>query len=65
MVETLRSKVRPGSILLFHNDTKNTPAALRQLIPELKGQGYEFVLVKDLILWEGYTLDHEGRQTAS
>lgn len=62
MVETVLKKVRPGGILLFHNDTKNTPAALRQLLPELKGQGYEFVLVRDLVYPDGYTLDHEGLQ---
>ncbi len=62
MAATVREKVRPGSILLFHNDTENTPEALRQIIPELKGAGYEFVLVEELILKEGYTLDHEGRQ---
>lgn len=62
MVQTILKKVRPGSILLFHNDTQNTPAALRQLLPELKGQGYEFVLVRELIYQDGYMLDHEGRQ---
>lgn len=62
MVTDVSQKVRPGSILLFHNDTPNTPAALRQLIPMLKGEGYEFVLVKDLVFTEGYRLDHEGRQ---
>lgn len=63
MIRTIENKLRPGSILLFHNDTENTPQTLRQLIPLLKGEGYEFVLVRDLILWEDYTLDHEGRQS--
>lgn len=62
MVESVASAVTPGSILLFHTDTKNTPAALRQLLPRLKGEGYEFVLVKDLILREGGRIDHTGRQ---
>lgn len=65
MVESVTKNVQPGSILLFHNDIQNTPDALRQIIPTLKGEGYEFVLVTDLILTEGYTLDHEGRQTKS
>lgn len=65
MVQTIQNKVRSGSILLFHNDTKNTPAALRQLIPLLKGQGYQFVLVKDLISFDAVSLDHEGRQILS
>ena len=62
MVETVTSKVKNGSILLFHNDTKNTPQALAQIIPLLKGEGYEFVLVEDLIYKDNFTLDHEGRQ---
>lgn len=62
MVADVSQKVQPGSILLFHTDTVNTPAALRQLIPLLKGEGYTFVLVKDLIYPEPYTLDHTGRQ---
>lgn len=63
MVETVVSKVKNGSIILFHNDTKNTPQALEQIIPELKGKGYEFVLVSDLIYKDNFTLDHEGRQS--
>ena len=54
MIDSLKKLVRPGSILLFHNDTENTPAALRRLIPELKGEGYEFVLIEDLVLKENY-----------
>lgn len=56
-------KVKNGSILLFHNDTKGTPEALEMLIPRLQGDGYRFMLVRDMIYADGYTLDHEGRQT--
>ncbi|MEG0693081.1 MAG: polysaccharide deacetylase family protein [Oscillospiraceae bacterium] len=62
MVQTVTSKVKNGSIILFHNDTKNTPQALAQIIPQLQGEGYEFVLVEDLIYKENFTLDHTGRQ---
>lgn len=62
MVDTITKKVKNGSIVLFHNDTKNTPKALEQIIPTLKGEGYEFVLVEDLIYDDNYKLDHEGRQ---
>lgn len=62
MVKTVREKIRGGSILLFHNDTKNTPAALRQIIPLLKGEGYRFVLISDMIYKDNYVLDNEGRQ---
>lgn len=63
MVETVMKKVRNGSILLFHNDTKNTPETLAEIIPRLQAEGYEFVLVKDLIYTDNFKLDHEGRQS--
>lgn len=62
MVESIAAGIRPGSILLFHNDTANTPAALKQLLPRLRGEGYRFVLVEELISWESCPLNHEGRQ---
>lgn len=63
MASFIIKKATSGSILLFHNDTKNTPQALEMIIPRLQSEGYSFVLVKDLIFNENYTLDHEGRQT--
>jgi len=51
-----------GSILLFHNDIPETPIALRRILSELKNQGYEFVPVSELIMREGFKLDHTGRQ---
>lgn len=62
IVNRITKKARNGSILLFHNDTEPTPKALELLIPRLLSDGYEFVLVEDLIAFENYTLDHEGRQ---
>lgn len=62
MVRDIRDNIREGTILLFHNDTKNTPNTLRQIIPVLKGEGYEFMLISDMIYKENYTLDNEGRQ---
>lgn len=41
--------VKPGSILLFHNDLANTTEALPEILSNLKSQGYEFVTVKELI----------------
>lgn len=54
--------VKPGSILLFHNDLENTTEALPEILSELKSQGYEFVAVKDLILQDNYTIDSNGKQ---
>lgn len=61
MARDVIAKVRPGSILLFHNDTENTPEALELILPALQAQGYTFTLVEDMLL-EIFTLDHAGRQ---
>ena len=55
--------VKPGSIILFHNDTKNTPKALPIVLKKLAQQGYSFVLIEDMIKYEDYKLDNAGMQT--
>ena len=54
--------LRNGSIVLFHNDAKYTPAALDTIIKGLKAKGYEIVPLSELIHRQGYHMDHEGRQ---
>ena len=58
-------KVKPGSIVLFHNAARHTPEALPKILADLKGKGYEFVTVGDLILRENYYIDHTGKQIPS
>lgn len=55
-------KVKSGSIVLFHNDAKNTPKNLPRIIENLKSQGYEFVTVGQLIYKENYQIDYSGKQ---
>lgn len=62
MAHTIMSNIQSGGILLFHNDTINTPEALEIVLPALQEEGYEFILVKDLILWEDYAINHQGLQ---
>ena len=57
-------RVRPGSIILFHNAAKNTPAALPTVIEGLIQKGYAMVPVSDLLIPGEYTIDHTGRQLA-
>lgn len=54
--------VKPGSILLFHNDLENTTEALPEILNNLKSQGYKFVPVSELIMKENYTIDSNGKQ---
>ncbi len=56
------SKVKNGSIVLFHNDADHTPAALPNILKNLKEQGYEFVFIEDLIYKENYEIKHDGTQ---
>ena len=56
------SKVKNGSIVLFHNDADHTPAALPNILKTLKEQGYEFVFIEDLILKDNYEIKHDGTQ---
>ncbi len=62
IVKRVTSKVKNGSIVLFHNDATHTPAALPTILKCLKDEGYEFVFISDLILKENYTIDHSGMQ---
>lgn len=56
------SKVQNGSIILMHNGAKHTPEALPRILETLKKDGYEFVLISDLIMKDNYTIDHTGKQ---
>lgn len=56
------SKVKNGSIVLFHNDADHTPEALPTILKCLKDEGYEFVLIEDLIYKDNYEIKHNGTQ---
>lgn len=56
------SKVKPGSIILCHNDAEHTPEALPNILKCLKDEGYEFVFISDLILKKNYEIDNTGKQ---
>ena len=60
--QRVTSKVRNGSIVLFHNDADHTPAALPIILKCLKDEGYEFVFISDLIFKENYEIKHDGTQ---
>ena len=54
--------VKPGSIILCHNNGLHTAEALPMIFSTLKNRGYEFVPIGELIYKDGYTIDHNGRQ---
>lgn len=62
ITKRVTSRIQPGSIVLFHNAAKHTPAALPAIIEYLIANGYEIMPVSQLILKGDYTIDHTGRQ---
>jgi polysaccharide deacetylase family sporulation protein PdaB len=56
------TKVKPGSIILFHNDTPHTARMLPDIISALKNNGYEFLPVSKMILKDDYFIDFDGTQ---
>lgn len=59
------TRVKPGSIVLFHNAAKNTPEALPGIIESLITDGYNLIPISENISKGDYTVDHEGRQISS
>ncbi|MCX7614776.1 MAG: polysaccharide deacetylase family protein [Clostridiales bacterium] len=62
ITDRVLKKVQPGSIILFHNAAKNTPAALPGIIEGLIQKGYKFAPISELIYRDNFTIDHTGKQ---
>ncbi len=57
--------VKPGSIILCHNNGLHTAEALPMIFSTLKNRGYTFVPISELIYTKNYYVDHNGRQFAN
>ncbi len=62
ITDRVTKRVKPGSVMLFHNGAKNTPEALPQVIEKLQADGYRFVKASELIYKENFIIDHSGKQ---
>jgi len=62
IIKRVMDKVKPGSIILFHNDTKHTAKILPSIIEKLKEAGYRFEPVSKLILRDNFYIDYDGTQ---
>ncbi|HHW48399.1 MAG TPA: polysaccharide deacetylase family protein [Clostridiaceae bacterium] len=62
ILNRITKRIKPGSIILFHNDTPHTSKLLPTIIKNLKNEGYSFLPVSKLILRDNYYIDFEGRQ---
>lgn len=62
IINRVLSNIRPGSIILFHNNAEYVTQALPTIIKEIKEEGYKIVPISQLIYKDDYTIDHTGRQ---
>ena len=63
-IEYIRVKknIKPGSIVLFHNNAKYTPKNLEKIIKECINEGYTFVKIGELIYENEFYVDENGIQ---
>lgn len=62
IISRISQRVKPGSIILFHNDTVHTATILPSVIKMLKDQGYNLQPVSKMILRDNYYMDYDGTQ---
>jgi len=62
IITRVLKRVQSGSVILFHNGAKNTPAALPEIIERLLADGYKIVPATELLLPEPSMIDHKGTQ---
>ena len=65
IMQRVKSGVKPGSIVLFHNAAKHTPEALPGVLEYLLQNGYTIVPVTRILLQGEYEIDHTGRMCRS
>ena len=56
------NRVKPGDIVLFHNNSDHITQALPVILERLKMQGYTVTCISDLLIKDSYTIDHAGVQ---
>ena len=57
------SRVKNGSIVLFHNQGLHTHESLRNIIRTLKSKGYSFLPIGKMIYKKDYKILPDGTQT--
>ncbi len=62
ILERVQKNIKPGSIVLFHNNGRYTAEVLGPLLDKLTADGYQVIPVGELILKGDYYIDHAGVQ---
>ena len=61
MVNSIKKKLCPGSIILMHNGAENTPEALPMIIETIQSEGYKIVPISQILLKGDYETDSQGK----
>lgn len=64
ITDRVTRNIRPGSIVLFHNNAEYVEEYLPAILDKLKSDGYKIVPVGQLIMKDNYHMDHAGKQVA-
>lgn len=62
ITQRVTSKVKDGSIILFHNNSDHILTALPLVLLSLQNKGYQVVGLEDLVLENNYIIDNNGEQ---
>jgi len=62
IVQRVTQKAGPGSIVLFHNNAKYITQALPHILANFRERNLEVVPISELIYYDNYVIDHQGRQ---
>ena len=62
VVDRVTKNVKPGSIVLFHNNAKHVSQYLPLVIERLLSEGYKIVPISELIHKDNFYIDHTGKQ---
>ncbi|WP_130864124.1 polysaccharide deacetylase family protein [Bacilliculturomica massiliensis] len=62
IVDRVTRNVRPGAIVLFHNNAEHAEEYLPLILDKLQSEGYEILPVGQLIYAKDYHMDRTGRQ---
>lgn len=62
VVLRVTKQAKPGSIILFHNNAKYITRALPLILADFQARGLTVVPISQLIHYDNYRIDHEGRQ---
>ena len=58
----VKNNLKPGSIILFHNNAKYTNENLDRILNEFISEGYKFITAGELIYKEDYSINDNGVQ---